>query len=372
MICPKNPFAGVESPFFWPVGLAICMGKEALEASEKSAKFLEEVLRNDVVHHPPEWASRNSVVYELTTFRLRDFSRTQGEDIPTLILPPYAGHMSTIADYSKNQSLIGTLLDNGVSRLFCIEWLSATQDFKDYIIDDYLEELHVAVADLGHRVNLIGLCQGGWMAALYAARFPANVATLVCAGAPLDTQAGNGTIRQLANELPMSFYESLVVAGGGVMKGQFMLEGFKGMHPEEHLMNKYLSLYAHIDDPKYLERTETFERWYENTVDLPGRWYLQVIKELFKENKFAKGEFVALGKSVKPQAITCPTYLLAGASDDITPKEQVFAAADFLGTPPHKVAKELAPGGHIGLFMGTHALSDNWPKIAAWMLKHNA
>jgi poly-beta-hydroxyalkanoate depolymerase len=34
-------------------------------------------------------------------------------------------------------------------------------------------------------------------------------------------------------------------------------------------------------------------------VDLPGRYYLQAIKELFKTNRFAKGEFIGLGENCR-------------------------------------------------------------------------
>jgi len=369
MTLHPNPFCGIESPFFWPIGLALAMEKETLEAADKNLRFFQEVVKTDITHPQPEWASPNKIILDLHTFTLRDFSLTSAhnKDVPVLILPPYAGHTSTIADFHQGQSLIATLLQNGVTRVFATEWRSALLTMKDYDIDNYLAELHVAIGDLGGRVHLIGLCQGGWMASLYAARFPAHVVSLVCAGAPLDTQAGNGSIRELANDLPMSFYENLVTAGGGLLKGEFMLEGFKNMHPEEHMIGKYVRLYEHIDDPNYVLRNEIFERWYETTVNLPGRWYLQAIKELFKENKFAKGEFVALGQLIKPQTITCPLYLLAGATDDITPADQVFNAVNFFGTPPDKIVKELTEGGHIGLFMGSKALKDNWPKIASWL-----
>jgi poly(3-hydroxyalkanoate) synthetase len=66
-------------------------------------------------------------------------------------------------------------------------------------------------------------------------------------------------------------------------------------------------------------------------------------------------------------AITCPVYLLAGESDDITTREQVFDAAKYLGTPPERIAKQLVPGGHIGLFMGARTLKETWPRIAAWI-----
>ncbi|EQD27264.1 PHB de-polymerase domain-containing protein [mine drainage metagenome] len=55
-------------------------------------------------------------------------------------------------------------------------------------------------------VNLVGLCQGGWMAAMLAARFPDKIASLVLAGSPIDTHAGNGPLVKMVKESPMSFY----------------------------------------------------------------------------------------------------------------------------------------------------------------------
>jgi len=174
----------------------------------------------------------------------------------------------------------------------------------------------------------------------------------------------------MVNEMPASFYEELVQAGGGLMRGRFMLEGWKTMHPEAQYVDKYLRLYEHIDDPDYVSKTETFERWYENPIDLPGRWYLQAVNELFRENRLAKGQFVGLGRRLALGDIRCPVYLLAGDADDITPKEQVFAAENLVGTPKAAIAKALAPGGHVGLFMGEKTLRERWPEIARWILRH--
>lgn len=139
------------------------------------------------------------------------------------------------------------------------------------------------------------------------------------------------------------------------------------MHPEQHYIQDHVDLYEHIDDPAYLAKEETFESWYENPIDLPGRWYLQVITELFKENRLAKGEFVGLGRKLSLRNITCPTYLLAGAADDITTPEQVLNAEKYLGTPKDHIVKKTVPGGHIGLFMGARTLTEYWPEIARWI-----
>lgn len=99
----------------------------------------------------------------------------------------------------------------------------------------------------------------------------------------------------------------------------------------------------------YLKKKETFESWYENPIDLPGRWYLQAIVQLFKENRLAKGNFVGLGRRLDLKDVICPVYLLAGEAGDITTPEQVFDAVKYLGTPPTAIEKKLVPGGHIGL-----------------------
>lgn len=238
---------------------------------------------------------------------------------------------------------------------------------KDYDIDKYLAEINVVVDDLGGRAALVGLCQGGWMSALFAARFPEKVSALVLAGSPIDTHAGNGPLKRLVETLPASFYDGLVAASGGLMSGKTMLAGWKNMHPDEQFLGKYVDLYKHATDDAYLKRTERFESWYENPLDLPGRYYLQAIELLFRENQLARGDFVALGRRVSLKDVRCPAYLLAGAADDITTPEQVFAARDLLGTPPGAVEQQLVPGGHIGLFMGSRTLKEAWPKVATWL-----
>jgi poly(3-hydroxybutyrate) depolymerase len=358
-------------PWFWPFAAAIELGEEGMTLFQDNLRYVAEA--EEIAAPPkPEWATSNHVLMDLDTMRLRDFSRAAlgVNELPILIDAPYAGHSSTIADYDKGQSLVETLLDCGLKRVLVTDWKSATEAMKDFDIDIYLADLNVAVDSLGGRVHLIGLCQGGWLSAMFAARFPGKVATLVLAGSPIDTAAGNGAIKKMAHKLPLSFYEEMIAAGGGRMLGKFMLAGWKNMHPDEQYLEKYIDLYQHIEDKSYIKRTERFERWYENPIDLPGRWYLQAISELFKENRLAKGTFVALGQTISLRDIKVPLYLLAGESDDITTKEQVFNAEGLVGTPKHEIVKKLVPGGHIGLFMGSHTLQHVWPEIGAWIKQH--
>lgn len=367
---PKDIFSadrsGLDVPCFWPLCLPQWLTRARLDALRKNLAFVETVHRTHVRRPAPEWSTSNAVRLALHTLQLRDFSR-QADGPFTMVVAPYAGHSSTIADFRKGQSLVETLLDHGLGRLCVTDWKNASEATKNYDIDNYLAELNVCVDELGGSVNLIGLCQGGWLSAMYAARFPAKVRTLVLAGAPIDTDAGEGPVKDYAHTLPTAFYERLVKLGGGMLKGEFMLTGFKSMHPDTQYVAKFHDLYRNIDDPEHRRRFEEFERWYEHTLDLPGVWYLQVITQLFKQNRLAKGEFVGLGRQLKLKDVTCPVYLLAGEVDDVTPREQVFNAETYLGTPRTQIIKEITPGGHIGLFMGKETLAAKWPGIAAWI-----
>jgi len=351
-------------PAFWPMAMAAEMVEQGTNVYARNLKFVDEEIK---IHDElrPALATANKVRLDLRTMVLRDYGKPGG--IPTLIDAPHAGHTAMIADYHKGQSLVETLLASGIGHIALTDWKSATVDMKDFEIDDYLAEVVVAIDDLGGRVNLVGLFQGGWVSAMVAARFPDKVNALVLAGAPIDTDAGNGPIKRMAHESPVSFYQDLVELGGGLMLGKYMLAGWKNMHPQQHYIQDQIDLYEHIDDPAFIAKEETFNSWYENPIDLPGRWYLQVIIQLFKENRFAKGEFVGLGRKLNLRNITCPTYLLAGASDDITTPEQVLEAAKYLGTPKSRIVRETVPGGHIGLFMGARTLKEHWPQIANWM-----
>lgn len=86
-----------------------------------------------------------------------------------------------IADRHKGRSLVETLPAYGVGHVAPTDGKSATADMKDLEIGNYLAEITVAIDDLGGRVNLVGLCQGGCVSATAAARGRAPTLDMVLA-----------------------------------------------------------------------------------------------------------------------------------------------------------------------------------------------
>ncbi|MBV9334939.1 MAG: alpha/beta fold hydrolase [Solirubrobacterales bacterium] len=323
---------------------------------------------------PPSWSTPHEIVFEAPLARLRDFSVSGKRIVPTLVLPPQAGHDSCIVDYSPAQSQMGAILDAGLERAFSLDWIGATRETKDASIEDYMDLVDRAVEHCGGRVNLIGDCQGGWLATIYAALHPERVNTLTIAGAPIDFHAGEPVIhevlRRVAPDGDLRFYEALVAMGGGVLQGRHMLAGFIMIQPGAEIARQ-IDLLLNLDDPAHVARYREFEDWFKHTQDFPGAFYLWIVRHLFRDNGLIGRSLEVRGKKVDLATIDMPLNLMAGAVDHITPPDQVFALATHASTPPEHVTRHVSTGGHLGLFMGHEALREHWPRVLTDVFQHS-
>lgn len=315
----------------------------------------------------PQWATDNTIVAEWPIARLRDFSTADAPDMtPVLLLPPQAGHDSCIVDYDPAQSQVRTALDAGLLRVLSLDWLAATPANKSSSIEEYVAVIAEAIALVGGRVHLVGDCQGGWLAVVYAALYPATVETLTIAGAPIDFHAGEPLIHDwmkvLSPRQDLEFYQAMVRSNDGILPGELLLAGFITMQPDNEL-DRQLQLLAHLHEPEHVERYRRFDAWFHHCQPIPGAFYLWIVEHLFQDNELIAGTLRVGDRVVDLAQITCPLYLLAGATDHITPPPQVFALADHAGTDPSEVSTSQTTGGHLGLFMGREALQGHWSPL---------
>jgi poly(3-hydroxyalkanoate) synthetase len=118
-----------------------------------------------------------------------------------------------------------------------------------------------------------------------------------------------------------------------------------------------------VHDREYLDHFSDFYDWYFYPIDLSGKLYLWAVEHLFVKNELFKDELEVAGKRVSLRSITCPVFLLGGEGDDITPWQQVHNMRYAVGSS--LVRWYLAPGGHIGLFIGRQSQAEYWTPILA-------
>jgi poly(3-hydroxyalkanoate) synthetase len=353
----RSGVAWSRDPLLWPFAATEMAVNACLWWIDRSAPSPTHAERPELA-----WTTPNRIAAELTTMRLREFSR-EPKGPPALICAPYALHRALIVDLAPGHSIIEALQKGGMERLYLTDWRSSSPDMRLLSIDNYLADLNVAIDDIGPPVDLIGLCQGGWLSLLYAARFPEKVRRLVLVATPADLSKESELSRMVADAVPGSF-EGLVRAGGGVVRGNDLLRCWHRPPEPEVALQRVLSQ----EDADAQALTDRFARWNAETLDLPGAFYLDVVDRIFRKNLLAKGGFVALGREIDLAQMKTPVFLLSGKYDEIVPQEQAMATAQLLGTPRASIASAVVPSTHLGLFIGRDTIAVAWPRIADWLL----
>lgn len=354
----------LESLLVWPLAAAAL-------AAKANVRFLEDLMlpvsgkRSVSTSLSLPWTTSNTVALELASMRLRNFSIETG-GLATLICAPYALHRATISDFAPGHSVVEALSQGGLSRVFVTDWRSATPETRYFSIDNYLADLNVSVDELGPPVNLIGLCQGGWLALVYAARFPRKIRRLVLVGAPIDIAAAESPLSRFVADVPLGMFDELVREGKGIVDGDRML-GPWGISSSFSDAEAVLQNPPDLDSAQRRELCDRFRQWYAETLNLPGVFYLQVVKWIFKENQIAERCFVALGQRVDLAQLRAPIFLLAAGYDEVVSVDQLFATTQLVGTPTELLEKMTEPCGHLSLFMGSKVLDGSWRKISHWL-----
>jgi len=350
---------------FWPAFAAA----SAVEAASSIATHFLGFPGDSEGDRPPQepkGATPGEIALELRTVRLRDFTLVKS-GLPTLLCTPLALHGGAVADLAAGHSLVAALRGAGIERLFMADWRSASPEMRFLRIDDYLAELNVLVDHVGSPVDLVGLCQGGWLSLLYAGRFPAKVRKIVMAGTPVDIAARRSGLSSIAEATPLTMFQGLVSLGDGRAIGRDIAMFWGKNIVDEKEMRESLQTLALAGSPEFTQLEASFRNWNAWTIDVPGTYYLEVIEKFYKRNELAAGSFVALGQKIELSRLRLPIYLLAGSVDEVVAPEQLLAVERLVGTRPEHLRHEVAPSNHLGLFMGKRTLEEYWPGIVRWM-----
>lgn len=274
-----------------------------------------------------------------------------GSGYPCLIIPPHAGRHGNVVD-----RLAERCAKHRTTYIY--ELLPATQEIKHTNIGDLCRCIHVCTALAGGIVDLVGVCQGGWLAAIYAALHPRRINSMALMAAPIDIQAAPDNITAIAGRsIPREWYRMVVSASGGVQMGINQWLAFAMVNPAEVFWGRWqrLAWAMFTGDEATVAKLRRNNDWYDSPQDLAGAWYLQAMEDLFIGNKLIAGDMIVSGSRVDLSQIMCPVYLYAGAQDEITAPEQLFSVANVLPQGARKHILENA--GHTKVFTGTEELT---------------
>jgi poly-beta-hydroxyalkanoate depolymerase len=289
---------------------------------------------------------------------------------PVIVVPPHAGRHGCIA-----QRMCETCRDAG-AHTYTYELKPATDETKGLSIAGLLDIVdkivgvvkyrrHPEIGALSGKVDMVGLCQGAWLSAVFVAmRGSDHVARYANFAGPINTKTGEeNAIEKYVSawssvESMMDHHSSLVERNGGIQPGWAQWMAFSFVKPVAVYVERFFNLaWAFASqDPKRIAKEKRNNGWYDYTVDLAGNWFLDCLENHFGRNRLFEGEWEIDGEKVDLSRITCEVYLYAGSADDITHPEQVRSMGDAVGSDVVRF-KEFEGAGHTKVFVGTKELA---------------
>lgn len=289
--------------------------------------------------------------------------------VPTVVVYALV-NKQYMMDLQPDRSMFKVFLGHGLD-LYVIDWGYATRADRFLTMTDYIEGYLGDVVDMvrertGQRkVNLMGICQGGTFAAIYAALHPDLIKNLVTIVTPIDFDTDTG----LLNVWSKRFDIDKMVDTFGNIPGDFMNIGFLLLNPMRLMFDKYVSFLDHIDDPAFVSNFLRMEKWIFDSPDQAGEAFRQFLKDLYQDNKLVKGELVIGDRRVDLKKITMPVLNTFAEADHLVPPACSRGFADMTGSSDTLTLAY--PTGHIGMFTSHRSQTEYAPRIAQWLAERS-
>ena len=288
---------------------AFQVGKD-VAATEGAVVYRDELM--EVIHYKPQTATVNSVPLVYIFSQVNRF---------------YLG------DLTPDRSLFKQLVEAGV-QLFAVSWRNPTPAQRSWSIDTYTEGV-VSACRIARticndeKVNLIGVCAGGLVAAtaagLMLARGDDSINSLSLFINILDNRPGESDFSLFVTDRSIAAQKRLVQTKG-IFSERDIFEMFAMLRMEESVMSFVRSNYFLGEDP--LKHPLLF--WSMDYTRMPATFQCDML-DLSKDNRLAKGEQRVCGKRIDLEAITYPVYVMAGSTDHITPWKACYRSTQLFG-----------------------------------------
>lgn len=317
---------------------------------------------------PAEYA----VVASNPHHRLRHYALGLPADAPAIVLVPPLMVSTEVFDVSPQASAVRTLAEAGLQS-FVVDFGSPSEEpgGLERTIEDHILAVDMAIDHVrratGRDVHLGGYSQGGmfcYQAAAY--RRSKGIASITVFGSPVDLRGG------ALFRLPPALTQAIASVASGALGGRSIPGwmsriGFQALDPIGSVASQLGFLWA-LHDREALLAREGQRRFLmkDGWVAFPGPALDYVIKQFVLQNRMLAGGFDVAGKAVSLADLRCPILTVVGEVDEIAPAPSVRAIRS--AAPLAEVYELSLRTGHFGLVVGSTAMAQSWPAVAAWVL----
>lgn len=272
--------------------------------------------------------TEGKVIYRNHLIELIQYSPVTSEVYaePVLITPAWIMKYY-ILDLTPKHSLVNYLVKKGHT-VFMISWRNPSKKDFNYGMDDYLELGVFASIDViskvvpNQKVNLVGYCLGGTLAAIAAAtlaqRNDTRLASLTLFAAQTDfTEPGE--LGLFIDESQITFLENMMLEKGYLDTHQ-MAGAFQLLRSNDLIWSRMIREYL-LGERKPLA---DLMAWNADATRLPYRMHAEYLRRLFLQNELAEGKYTVKNKPIALTDIAVPIFVVATERDHVSPWHSVF------------------------------------------------
>lgn len=318
--------------------------------------------------------------------RLVHFRKEAPVEQPKLLMvAPLSGHFSTLL----RGTVAAALPDHDV---YLTDWINARNvPVREGLfgLDDFVDLAIEFIRLLGPGCHVMAVCQPSVpvlaaVSLMAAANDPAQPASMVLMGGPIDPAANPTEVNRFAQSHSLDWFERMVIttvperypgACRRVYPGFLQLAGFLSMNLDRHV-SAHWSMFRQLvaGDIEKAAATRAFYDEYRTVMDLPADFYLDTVDRVFQRHDLAHGRFLVHGELADPGAIKRTALMtVEGERDDICAVGQTVAAHRLCrNLPPAKQLAHLQRNvGHYGVFNGRRWQNEIYPQVRDFIRAHS-
>ncbi len=293
-------------------------------------------------------ATPGKVVYRNRLMELVQFDAQTDEvhEIPLLCSPPWINKYY-VMDLAPERSLVEWAVQHGHT-VFMISYRDPDESMASTTFEDYLNLGPATALDVvteitgADKVNVMGLCLGGLMSALLAARCAARGDDRVNSVTLLNTMLDYSEVGPVSSFVSPEIVERLErsMKQTGYLPAESMATTFDLLRANDLIFN-YIG-------PNWLEgkAPPAFDilAWNTDSTRMPAAMHASYLRHFYLENELARGVLELEGEPISLKAIHADTFIVAAENDHIAPWRTSFTSTELIGGD---VTFVLSTAGHI-------------------------
>lgn len=344
----------------------------------------------ELVHDGDLMAVRYYELPEESEIELNDGSsmpiQRKQHSVPLVLVPPLGVTTETF-DLMPQRSLVRYMVAAGF-KVYLIDWGKPKKEHAGLDLSDYAYTMMNTALDKVRQhsgckdLSMMGWCMGGLLCLIHQGLVKdPGIRNIITVASPIDTRAGSGMMAGLAGaaqalnapaQLVSNYTNFRLSALDPARLGTppwMTTLAFKLTDPVSSVTT-YFDLITRLWDREFVESHSTTSDYLNNMLSYPGGVVKDMAVKVVGANQLASGKIEVGDKVAELDQIKSNFLAFAGETDALVPPEIAEQIVPMVASRDKEF--RLAPGGHMGVIIGSKAQKAVWRESAQWLARRSS